>query len=209
MAEFLIMSAAVDGSAEVAHNLAIADHAEGLTAETKAEGGAHHAVDPSIGGVFNGTVIVSLAMLVLIIVLLAKKVPALLVGGLDKQIADIRAQLDEAKTLRAEAEKLRDEYARKIADAEKSAAEMATQASHEAEVIVEKAKADAAELVSRRAKMAEDKIAAAERGAIAEVRAKTAAAAAGAAAALIGARHGAEADKALVDRTISGLSRFN
>ena len=53
--------------------------------------------------------------------------------------------------------------------------------------------------------MAEDKIAAAERSAIAEVRAKAAAAAAAAAAQLIAERHDAGADKALIDRTISGL----
>jgi F-type H+-transporting ATPase subunit b len=215
MAEFIIMSAMSPGSAEVAANLANADHAEGMTAEgtealstSIAEGGPDHHVDPSVLGM-NGNVIVSLAMLVLLAVLVWKKVPALLLGGLDKQIADIRRQLDEAKALRAEAEKLRDEYARKIADAEKSAADMATQANHEAEAIVSKAKADAAELVERRARMAEDRIAAAERSAIAEVRAKTASVAAGAAASLIAQRHGVEADRALVDRTISGLSRFN
>ena len=84
---------------------------------------------------------------------------------------------------------------------------MATQAEHEAEAVVAQAKLDAAELVQRRARMAEDKIAAAERAAIAEVRARTADAAAKAAAALIAERHGKDADKALVDRTIAGLSR--
>lgn len=216
MAEFIIMSAVSPGSAEVAHNLAIADHAEGMTAEGSeglstsiAEGGPGHHVDPALFGFANGTVIVSLAMIVLLAVLIWKKVPALIVGGLDKQIADIRRQLEEAKALRAEAEALRDEYARKIADAEKSAADMATQANHEAEVIVTKAKVDAAELVQRRARMAEDKIAAAERNALAEVRARAAAAAASAAGALIAQRHGVDADKALVDRTIAGLTRFN
>jgi F-type H+-transporting ATPase subunit b len=214
MAEFIITSAMAPGSAEVAQNLANADHAEGMTAEgtnalstSIAEGPEHH-VDPTVLGL-NGTVWVSLAMLVLFAILIWKKVPALVVGGLDKQIADIRRQLDEAKALRAEAEKLRDEYARKIADAEKSAADMATQANHEAEAIVTKANADAAELVQRRARMAEDRIAAAERAAIAEVRAKAAAAAASAAETLIAQRHGVEADRRLVDRTIAGLARFN
>lgn len=212
MAEFIILSA---GSALVADNLAHAAEAEGMNAHgtealstSIAEGGPDHHVDPSVLGM-NGTVIVSLAMLVLLIILLVKKVPAMLVGGLDKQIADIRRQLDEAKTLRAEAEALRDEYARKIADAEKSAADMAAQANHEAEVIVAKANVDAAELVGRRAKMAEDKIAAAERAALNEVRAKTAAAAASAAATLIADRLGPDADRPLVDRTIAGLGRPN
>ena len=216
MAEFIIMSAMSPGSAEVAHNLATAANAEGMNAHgtealstSIAEGGPDHHVDPALFGFANGTVIVSLAMLVLIIILLVKKVPAMIVGGLDKQIADIRRQLDEAKTLRAEAEALRDEYARKIADAEKNAADMANQAGHEAEAIVAQARADADELVKRRAKMAEDKIAAAERAALADIRAKAAATAAAAAAALIAERHGAEADRALIDRTIAGLGRPN
>ena len=133
----------------------------------------------------------------------------MLVGGLDRQIAGIRQQLDEAKALRAEAEALRDEYARKIADAEKTAAEMAEQANHEAEVIVAQARVDADELVNRRAKMAQDKIAAAERAAVNEVRARAAAAAADAASTLIADRLGPDADRALVNRTIAGIGRLN
>ena len=54
--------------------------------------------------------------------------------------------------------------------------------------------------------MAEDKIAAAERHAIDEVRARAARAAAAAAARLIAEDMDASADKALVDRTIAGLT---
>ena len=203
------------GSAEVAQNLAHADSAEGMPdtgghalTTTAAEGAGPHA-DPALFGVLNGTVWVSLAMIVFLAILVWKKVPALIVGGLDKQIADIRKQLDDARALRAEAEALRDEYARKIADAENSAREMATHAEAEATAIVAQAKVDATDLVERRAKMASDKIAAAERTAIAEVRATAANAAAKAAAALIAERHGEAADRALVDRTIAGLGRLN
>jgi len=173
-----------------------------------AEAAAEHA-DPALFGVLTGTVWVSLAMIAFLAILVWKKVPALIVGGLDKQIADIRKQLAEAKALRAEAEALRDEYARKIADAENSARDMAAHAEAEANAIVAQAKVDAADLIERRAKMAGDKIAAAERTAIAEVRATAANAAAKAAAALIAERHGVEADRALVNRTIAGLGRLN
>jgi F-type H+-transporting ATPase subunit b len=60
-------------------------------------------------------------------------------------------------------------------------------------------------LIERRGKMAEDKIAAAERGAVAEVRAKAASAAAAAAGALIAERNNAKADKALIDGAIDAL----
>ncbi len=165
-------------------------------------------VSPSVLGL-NGAGWVALAMLVFIGILIWKKVPAVVTGALDKQIADIRKQLDDATTLRAEAEALRDDYRRRIAAAENSAADMIAHAETEAQALIVKATEDAAELVERRAKMAEDKIAAAERAALAEVRAKTADAAAKAAATLIAARHGADADKALIDRTIAGLGRPN
>lgn len=212
MAEILTIT--TTGSASVAHNLDDAAELEGMPhtggeaiATTAAEGGAGHHADPALFGVMNGTVWVSVAMIVFIAILVWKKVPGLIVGGLDKQIADIRRQLDEAKALRAEAEKLRDEYARKIADAEKTAADMTAHAEAEAEAIVAQAKTDADELVRRRGKMAQDKIAAAERAALGELRAKTAEAATRAAAALIGTRHDAGADRALVDRTIAGIGR--
>ena len=209
MAEFVII-----GSAAVAHNLEHAAEQEGqphtggtaLTAAA-AEGG-HHA-DPALFGILNGTVWVSIAMLVFLGIVIWKGGVKAVTSMLDRQIADIRKQLDDAKQLRAEAEQLRDEYARKIADAEKSAAEMAAHAEHEAEAVIAQAKRDAAELVERRGKMAEDKIAAAERAALAEVRAKAASAASAAAASLLAERHGADADRALVDRTISGLGRLN
>ncbi len=79
----------------------------------------------------------------------------------------------------------------------------------EAKQLVAKAESDSAELVSRRRKMAEDKIAAAERAAIAQVRATAADAATRAAAAIIAEKHDAKADTPLVDRTIAGLGRLN
>ena len=80
-------------------------------------------------------------------------------------------------------------------------------ARHEAEGIVSQPEANAAALVERRTRMAEDKIAAAERAAVDEVRARAAVAAAAAAEQLIRERMDAGADKAMVDSTISELAR--
>ena len=148
---------------------------------------------------------VSVAMLVLIVVFIWKKVPGLITGGLDKKIAEIKQQLDEAKTLRAEAEKLRDEYAAKIASAEKDAEAMMEGAQREADAILSKAETDADAMVARRKRMAEDKIAAAERDAVADVRSSAVEAAAAASRKLIAEKHGSEADKALADEVISSL----
>lgn len=148
---------------------------------------------------------VGLAMLLLIGVLVWKKVPGLLAISLDAKIARIRAQLDEAKALRAEAEALRDEYAAKIAAAEKDAEAMRQGAQREADALIAKAEADSEAMVARRQKMAEDKIAAAEREAVAEVKAKVVSAAAAASAKLIAAKHDSEADRKLADDVIASL----
>lgn len=152
---------------------------------------------------------VALSMLVVIAIIIWKKVPAMIAGMLDARIATIRIQLDEASRLRAEAEaQLAQAKARNAASAGDAAAIIA-HAEAEAKLMLAKAESDSAELVARRQKMAEDKISAAERSAIAEVRAKAADAAARAAAAIIADRHDAAADKPLVDRTISGLGHLN
>lgn len=148
---------------------------------------------------------VSLAMAVLIAVVLWKKVPGAIAGGLDKKIAEIKQQLDEAKALRGEAEKLRDEYVAKIARAEEDAEAMVEGAQREADAILAKAEEDSQAMVARRQRMAEDKIAAAERDAIAGVKASAADAAAIASRKLIADKHDAEADKALADEVISSL----
>jgi F-type H+-transporting ATPase subunit b len=82
---------------------------------------------------------------------------------------------------------------------------MIERARHEADAIVEQAKADTAALIERRTRMAEDKIGAAERHAVDEVRARAACAAAAAAARLIAEDMDEGTDRALVDRTIEGL----
>lgn len=175
-----------------------------LLAHAAAEGAAEHHAEPLAFGL-NPVAWVALSMLTLILIALYLKVPKMLTSGLDASIAEIKKQLDEAKSLRAEAEALRQEYATKIANAEKDAAAMLDHARHEADAIVAKAEADTTTVIGRREKMAADKIAAAERGAVDELRARAARAATAAAGQLIAAKHGAEADKALVDQAIGTI----
>lgn len=152
---------------------------------------------------------VALSMLVVIGIMLWKKVPALVARMLDQRIATIRTDLDEASKLRAEAEAMLVEAKARNAASAGDAAAIVAHAEAEATAMLAKAEADSTDLVARRQQMAEDKIAAAERGAIAEVRARAADAAARAAAAIIAEQHGPSADRALVDRTIAGLGRPN
>src|SRR5688500_13061240 len=67
------------------------------------EGHSEVHTEPAIFGILDATVIVSLSMLVVIAIMLWKKVPAAIGAALDKKIAGIREQLDEAARLRAEA----------------------------------------------------------------------------------------------------------
>jgi F-type H+-transporting ATPase subunit b len=150
---------------------------------------------------------IALAMVLVFAILLWKRVPALIGQALDKKIASIRAQLDEAAQLRSEAEALRAEYEAKAAAADAERQTMIERARHEADAIIDQAKADTAALIKRRRRMAEDKIAAAERHAIEEVRARAAAAAAAAAERLIAERLGPDADRAMVDKAIESLGR--
>ena len=148
---------------------------------------------------------VAASMLFVFALMLYLKVPAIVAGMLDKQIADIRAQLDQAARLRAEAEALKAEYEKRVRDAAKDAEGLKAAAEAEAKLIIAKAKSDAEALIERRGKSAEEKIAAAERNAIAELRAHAAQAAAQAARGLIAEGHDANADKKLVDAAIAGI----
>ena len=150
---------------------------------------------------------IALAMLAVIVLIVWKGVPGMIGKALDKKIASIREQLDEAAQLRAEAEALKADYEAKAAAADAERATMLERARHEADAIVEQAKTDTAALIERRTRMAEDKIAAAERHAVEEVRARAASAAAAAASRLISEEMNEGTDKALVDRTIEGLGR--
>ena len=165
---------------------------------------AHHEEATALGMDAGGWV--SLAMIVVLGIMLYAKVPALIAGMLDKKIAGIREQLDTATRLRKEAEALKAEYEAKAAAAESDIAAIHAGAERDAKAIVEQAKVDATALIERRGRMAEDRIAAAERSAIAEVRAKAADTAVAAATMLISERHDGGADKTLVDSEIARLN---
>ena len=179
--------------------------AEPATRATVAhQGEPAHAPEPAAFGM-DATQWVALAMIAVFAILIWKKVPAAIGRALDKKIATIRDQLAEAAQLRAEAETLKQEYEAKAAAADDEAATMIERARHEAQTIVDQARADSDALIERRTAMAENKIAAAERGAIAELRRRAATAAAEAAARLIAEDLDAARDRKLIDRTIAGL----
>jgi len=95
-------------------------------------------------------------------------------ASLDERANKIKAELDESKRLREEAQALLASYQRKQKDAEAQAEEIIKQARADAENMAAQARKDLSERLERRAAQAEAKIASAEAQAMAEVKAKAA-----------------------------------
>ena len=132
------------------------------------------------------------------------------IDGIDQRQARIKAELDEARRLREEAQALLAEYQRKRNEADREAEAIIASANVEAERLAAEGKARMEDFVTRRTKMAETKIAQAEAQALAEVRSAAADAAVAAAEKILStAAKGKIADD-LVARGIADLrKRFN
>jgi F-type H+-transporting ATPase subunit b len=124
---------------------------------------------------------VAVAFVLFIAILIYAGAHKKLLEALDQRSARIKAELDEARRLRDEAEKLLAEYRRKQNEAESEAAAIVTEAKAEAERIAAESRSKIEEFVARRTKMAEAKIGQAEAQALADVRAAAADAAVAAA----------------------------
>ena len=95
-------------------------------------------------------------------------------SALDERADKIRAELDEARRLREEAQAELASLQRKQKEAESLAEDIVKQARRDAELMAQTARKELGERLERRAAMAEAKIANAETQALAEVRAKAA-----------------------------------
>ena len=113
----------------------------------------------------------TVALVIFLGVVFYFKVPAMITKSLDDRANRIRAELEEARKLREEAQQLLAEYQRKRKDAEKDAGDIVAAAKREADVLVSEAKRKTEDYVTRRTALAEQKIVQAERDAINEVRA--------------------------------------
>ena len=175
-----------------------------LAAAAEAAHAAEEHVEPTAFGMAPGAY-VALAMLVVFGIMLWARVPALIAKALDAKIAGIKDQLDTAAKLRDEAAALKAEYEAKNKAADAEIAALKAAAEKQAADTVAKAKQDAADLIARHKSLSEAKIAAAERAAIDELRARAASAATAAAQGLIAEQHDAAADEKLVNQVIGGL----
>jgi F-type H+-transporting ATPase subunit b len=128
-----------------------------------------------------------------------------LAAALDARAAAIAKELEEAKHLREEAEKVLADYKRKQGDAAKEVEAIIALAKKEAEELAAETRSSMTEHFERRMKLAEDKIARAETEALLEVRAAAADAAIAAAQSVIKAKLTPETADSLVTQGITAL----
>lgn len=118
----------------------------------------------------NTNFVVLIAFLLFVSVLVYLKVPSLLGGMLDKRADGIKAELDEARAIREEAQTLLASYERKQKEVKGQADRIVDHAKEEAAEAAELAKEQLKVSIARRIKAAEDQIASAEANAVKEVR---------------------------------------
>lgn len=148
------------------------------------------------GGAFfslrNTNFVVLLAFILFVLVLVYFKVPGLLAGLLDKRAETIRAELEEARKLREEAQELRASFERKKFEVAEQVERIIAKARADAELAARKAECDLDVSIARRLRAAQDQIAAAEAAAMREVRNRAVTVAIGAAGDLIAKNLSAE-----------------
>jgi F-type H+-transporting ATPase subunit b len=138
-------------------------------------------------------------------VLMGGKAWTALTGILDKRADTIRAELAEASRLRQEAEAMLRDATAQRSEALAGAQKLLESAKLEASRLAAAAATEAANAATRREKMAMDRIAAAEKSAVDDVRSIAADVAATAAANVIRESLTDSADAVLIDRSIAGL----
>ena len=126
-------------------------------------------------------------------------------SALDARAATIAKELEQARRLREEAEKVLADYRRKQGEAVKETEAIINLASKEAEILAAETRRSMKEHFDRRIKLAEDKIGRAEAEAMREVREAAADAAVAAAQTVIAAKLTPEAADKLVKQGIDAL----
>jgi F-type H+-transporting ATPase subunit b len=128
-------------------------------------------------------------------------------GALDAQAEKVKSDLAEAASLKAEAEAMKARAAADAVEAATTAKAMLANAEVEAARIVKQAGVDAEAAITRRTKLAEDRIAAEARAAEAELRTRAADITVKAATALLAERSAKGELAELTDAAIAGLNR--
>jgi F-type H+-transporting ATPase subunit b len=151
----------------------------------------------------NTNFVVLLAFILFLGVLIYFKVPTLLAGMLDKRADGIKSELEEARSLREEAQTLLASYERKQKEVQDQADRIVTAAKAEAEEAAKQARADLAKSLERRIAAAEEQIGSAQAAAVREVRDQAILIAVAAARDVIAKQMSKEDGNALIDSGIA------
>jgi F-type H+-transporting ATPase subunit b len=151
----------------------------------------------------NTNFVVLIAFLAFLGILIYMKVPAKLTGMLDARAATIKAELDEARSLREEAKSILATYERRQKEVQEQADRIVAQAKDEAMAAAEQAKADLKTAIARRLASATEQIASAEANAIRQVREQAISVAVAAAGDVLSKQMTAEAASTSIDEAIS------
>jgi F-type H+-transporting ATPase subunit b len=148
---------------------------------------------------------VAVAFVLFLAILAYYKVPALLAKALDDRAEAIRKELDEARRLREEAQKLLADYQMKHRAVGQETEAIVDIARREAEALAHETRISLKETLERRTKLAEEKIARAEAQAVDDVRASAIDAAVAAAEKILRERMAGTGGTALIDQSIRDL----
>jgi F-type H+-transporting ATPase subunit b len=155
--------------------------------------------------IFNPEYWVLISFLIFCALMYMMGVPASIAKALDGRAAKIKAELDEARRLREEAQALLADYQRKQREADAEARAIVDAARRDAEALATETRRTLAEMVERRTRSAEEKIARAEAQAIGEVRAAAVDRALAAAETILAARAAGPAGVSLVEESIRAI----
>jgi F-type H+-transporting ATPase subunit b len=153
----------------------------------------------------NPEIWVLVSFLIFCAILYLMGVPEQMGRALDARAEKIKAELDEARRLRAEAQELLADYQKKARLAEDEARQIVEQARREAEALERDTERKLQESLARRMKMAEEKIARAEAQAMSEVKSSAIDAAIAAAESLIRVKATGDKADALVTDSVRAL----
>lgn len=151
----------------------------------------------------NTNFVVLLGFLAFIALLVYLKVPAKLTGMLDARAAVIKAELDEARSLREEAKSILATYERRQKEVQEQADRIVASAKEEALAAAEQAKVELQKSIARRMAAATEQIASAEAAAIRQVREQAVSVAVAAAGDVLAKQMTTEAASASIDAAIA------
>ncbi|MGB0799582.1 MAG: F0F1 ATP synthase subunit B [Planktomarina sp.] len=151
----------------------------------------------------NFVVLISFVLFIALVLYLG--VPKMLTKMLDDRAEGIKSDLDEAKSLREDAQALLASYEKKQAEVQAQADRIVAAAKAEASAAADQAKADIATSVARRLAAAQDQIASAQASAVKEVRDQAITVAMGAARDIIAKQMTATSGNSLIDDAITSV----